>query len=159
MRYINITVFIVFTMFLIVGCGDDNEVTPAVTTGTVSGVITFVGTPPAGDVKIEVSIFSKLDENGHPAGPPDFYSDYLTKTAGQALYKISGVTFGTYKLAAVGYKAPDAQPGTPQTILGMYGFNAPKDMEPDSFTVSQEKPEATGIDITADYSAITPPAQ
>jgi len=148
-----------FTMFLIVGCGDDNEVTPAVTTGTVSGVITFVGTPPAGDVEVEVSIFSKLDENGHPAGPPDFYSDYLIETTGQVPYKISGVTFGTYKLAAVGYKASDALPGTSQTILGMYGFNAPKDMEPDSFTVSQEKPEATEIDITADYSAITTSAQ
>jgi hypothetical protein len=156
MKYIIIVVFMVFTMSLIVGCGNDEEEKPSATTGTISGVITFVGTPPAGTVQVDVSIFSMIDENGRPAGPPDFHSDYLTKTTGQSLYKISGVTFGTYKLVAVGYKAPDAQVGTSQTVLGMYGFKAPKDMQPDPVTVSKELPDATGIDITADYAAIAP---
>jgi len=144
-----IFIFIITLMF---GCSDEEK--PDVTSGTVSGLVTFVGTPPSPDIRVEVSIFSKLDEKGRPSGPPDFYSDYFTKITDKVPYKISGVSFGTYKLAAVGYKKPDAQPGTAQTILGIYGYKPPNDMQPDPFSVSKENPEVTGIDIMVDYSAI-----
>jgi hypothetical protein len=153
MRYVVITVFIVFVAFFVNGCGNEEEAAP--TTGTISGTVTFAGTPPENIVEIEVSIFAKLDEQGRPSGPPDYYSEPFTQFTGNVPYKISGVSFGTYKLAAVGYKKPDAPVGTAQTVLGMYGFKPPSDNVPDSFTVSEEKPDITGIDIVADYALIT----
>ncbi len=153
MRYIIFFVSVVFVVFTVISCGEEETEDLKPTTGTISGTVTFVGTPPAGKAEIQVSIFSTL-VNGRPAGPPDRFSEPFTQFTGQVPYTISGVAFGTYQLAAVGYENPDNPPGTPETILGMYGFKAPSDMEPDSFAVSEDKPEATGIDITADYSAI-----
>jgi hypothetical protein len=141
-------------IFAIISCGEDKEETPLPTTGSVSGTVTFVGTPPEGAKEIQVSIFSTLDAKGRPAGPPDYYSEPFTLFTGKVPYKISGVSFGTYKLAAVGYEVPNSPVGTPETVLGMYGFAPPADMKPDSFTISKENPDVTGIDITADYSAI-----
>ena len=153
MRYVGFVVCIVFVMFLVSSCDEENEEL-APDTGTVSGTITFVGAPPAGEGEIQVSIFSTLGSSGYPEGPPDHYSDPFTEFTGEVTYKISGVSFGTYKLAAIGYEAPDSQVGTPEVILGMYGFAPPSDMQPDSFTVSEEELDVTGIDITADYAAI-----
>ncbi len=152
MRYL-IIVFSAICIVIFTSCGSD-ETAPEITTGTVSGIVNFVGQPPEGVIQVEVSIFSQLDEKGRPTGPPDHYSEYFKQFTGKVPYKITGVSFGTYKLAAVGYKSPDWEPGTPQIILGMYGFSPPDDMVPDSFTVSKENPEVTGIDIVADYSLI-----
>ena len=155
MRYITLVTLALFAMFLVCGCDEDaeeEEETP--TTGTVSGTVTFVGTPPEDTGEIQVSIWSVLDPSGRPAGPPDHYSAPFEAFTGEVQYTIPGVSFGTYKLAAVGYEPSDAPMGTPETMLGMYGFAPPTDMEADSFTVSEEQPEANGIDITADYSAI-----
>jgi hypothetical protein len=151
MRYIGFAISIVFIMFLASNCGEDEE--EARTTGTVSGTVTFVGEPPEGGGEIQVSIFSVVDENGRPTGPPDHYSEPFVEFAGEVPYEISGVSFGTYKLAAVGYEAPDALTGA-ETILGMYGFAPPNDMQPDAFTISEEEPDVTGIDIIADYAEI-----
>jgi len=153
MRHISFFVLMMFVVFLAIGCGeDDEEETP--TTGSISGKVTFMGEPPEGGGEIQVSIFSVLDENGRPAGPPDHYSEPFTVFTGEVEYKISGVSFGTYKLAALGFEASDASAGNSETVLGMYGFAPPTDMEADSFTVSEDEPDATGIDIVADYSLI-----
>jgi hypothetical protein len=154
MRYISLVVSIVLFIFLISGCGEEDEESPP-TTGSVSGMITFIGAPPQGMGEIQVSIFSTVDANGRPTGPPDHYCEAFEEFTGEVPYKISGVSFGTYKLAAVGYEAPDSPPGTPQTILGMYGFAPPGDMQPDSFAVSEDQPDVTGIDIIADYAMIS----
>lgn len=152
MRYIGIAVSMAFVMFLAISCGEEEEEAP--TTGSVSGTITFIGEPPEGGGEIQVSLFSVLDENGRPAGPPDHYSEPFTEFTGEVTYKILDVSLGTYKLAAVGYEPPDSPPGTAETVLGMYGFAPPADMQPDSITVSEEQPDATGIDIIADYAEI-----
>jgi hypothetical protein len=152
MRCICLAVSIVFVMFLASGCGEEEE-EQVPTTGTVSGTVTFIGAPPEGGGEIRVSIFSILDENGDPMGPPDHYSELFEELTGEVLYEISGVSFGTYKLAAVGYKAPDWPSGR-QTILGRYGVSSADDMQPDPFEVSEEKPDVTGIDIVASYAAI-----
>ena len=73
---------------------------------------------------------------------------------GAVQYTISGISFGEYALAAVGYEPSGAAPGTPETVLGMYGFAPPTDMVPDPFTVSEEDPDTTDIDIAADYSQL-----
>ena len=151
MRYIGLGITILLAIFLAIGCGEDEEVPTA---GTVSGTITFVGTPPEDPGEIQVSIWSVLDENGRPAGPPDHFSDPLEVITGEVQYTISGVSFGEYALAALGYEPSDSPPGTPETVLGMHGFAPPADMEPDSFAVSEEDPDATGIDIVADYSQL-----
>lgn len=148
-----IYIFMLVFTFFIISCGDEDMIeTP--TTGTVSGIVTFVGEPPKDIGAISVSIFSQLDEQGRPFGPPDRHSDPFKQFTGSVPYKISGVSFGTYKLAAVGYKPSDAPVGSPQTILGMYGFDPPADNTPDSFTVSKEQPNITGIDIVANYAMI-----
>lgn len=153
MRFVIFVALTLLVAFLVCSCGDDDEEeTP--TTGTVSGTVTFVGTPPEDTGEIQVSIWSVLGASGYPEGPPDHYSAAFEEFTGDVKYTISGVSFGTYKLAAVGYEPSDAPMGTPETILGMYGFAPPGDMQADSFTVSEEEPEATGIDIIADYSAI-----
>ena len=154
MRYIGPAVSIMLVMFLAIGCGDDDEEEELPTTGTISGTVTFMGTPPEDPGEIQVSIFAILDENGRPAGPPDHFSEPFTEMTGEVQYTISGVSFGTYKLAALGYEPSEAPPGTPETILGMHGFAPPADMEPDPFTISEEQPDVTGIDIVADYSAL-----
>ena len=150
-KYI-IIAFMVFGLVILNGCGEDEEELP--TTGSVSGTITFMGTPPEGNKEIQVSIFSVLGENGFPVGPPDHYSEPFEEFTGKVSYTISGVSFGTYKLAAIGYENPDSPPGTPETVIGMYGFVPPNDMQSDSFIVSEENPDITGIDIIADYSMI-----
>lgn len=153
MRNVIIYIFLLIFAFFNINCGEE-EIIETPTTGTVSGIVTFVGEPPKDIGTISVSIFSKLDERGRPFGPPDHYSEPFKQFTGSVPYKISGVSFGTYKLAAVGYKAPDSPVGSPQIILGMYGFKPPADNMPDSFTVSKENPDTTGIDIVADYSMI-----
>ncbi len=154
MRYVGLAVSVVLVMFLAIGCGDDDEEEELPTTGTISGTVTFMGTPPDDPGEIQVSIFAVLDENGRPAGPPDYFSEPFTVVTGEVQYTISGVSFGTYKLAAVGYEPSDSPPGTPETVLGMHGFVPPADMQPDSFTVSEEQADVTGIDIVADYSTL-----
>ena len=154
MRYFILFVSIIFVIFAISSCGEEEEEMPP-TSGTVSGTVTFIGTPPEGNIEIQVSIFSVVDEKGRPTGPPDRHSDPFTQFTGQVQYTISGVPFGTYKLAAVGYENKDNPPGMPETVLGMYGFKPPDDMTPDSFTIIEDQPDATGIDIVANYSAIT----
>ena len=153
MRYLGLAISMLLIVFLASSCGEEDE-DEVPTTGTISGTITFMGTPPEDPGEIQVSIWSVLDENGRPAGPPDHYSDPLLEVTGEVQYTISGVSFGTYKLAAVGYEASDAAPGTAEVVLGMYGFAPPADMEADSFAVSEEEPDITGIDIFADYSAL-----
>ena len=153
MRYVGFAVSIVFVMFLASSCGEEEE-TPVPTSGSVSGIVTFMGVPPEGGVEIQVSIFSIVDENWRPMGPPAHYSEPFGELTGEVPYTIPGVSFGTYKLAAVGYEPLDSPPGTPEIVLGMYGFAPPGDTEPDSFTVSEEEPDATGIDIVASYAAI-----
>jgi len=149
MRYISLVIFTVFVIFLMSSCGEEDE-TPVPTTGSVSGTVTFVGMPPEGESEIQVSLFS----TEHPAGPPDHYSEPFKEIKGEVLYKISGVSFGTYKFVAVGWERPDSPPGTPEVILGIYGFTPPDDMQPDSVTVSEEQPDVTGIDIIANYAEI-----
>lgn len=146
-------VSIMFLACFFIHCGNE-DILETPTTGTVSGVVTFVGEPPKDIGTISVSIFSQLDEQGRPFGPPDRHSEPFKQFTGKVPYTISGVSYGTYKLAAVGYKASDAPVGSPQTILGMYGFNPPTDNTPDSFTVSKEQPDVKGIDIVANYSMI-----
>lgn len=153
MRSTKLFIPLFIVIFSICGCGEEEE-TPAPTTGSISGIVTFVGTPPEGPMEIQVSIFSVLDNMGRPAGPPDHYSEPFSQFAGQVPYKITGVSFGTYKLAAVGYERTDSPPGTPETVLGMYVASPPADMQPEPFTVSKENPDVTGIDITANYSLI-----
>lgn len=152
MRYLVLFVCTMFAMFLIVSCGEDDE-EEAPTTGTVSGTVTFMGEPPEGDIIVRVSVFSVVDEMGRPTGPPDHYSEPFTELTGQVTYKISGVSFGEYKLAAVGLEFVDSPPGTPQTVLGGYGMMPPDDMQADPFTVSEDQPDVTGIDIIASYAA------
>ena len=155
MRYISLVISIVFVLCLISSCGeDDNDGTPALTTGSVSGTVTFVGEPPEGEIEIQISLFSEVGEQGFPVGPPDHFSEPFKEFTGTVPYTISGVSFGTYKLIAVGLEFPDSPPGTPETILGMYGFAPPGDMQPDSVTVSEEEPDVTGVDIIANYAEI-----
>jgi len=142
-----------FITFLISSCAEEDE-TPATTTGSVSGTITFIGEPPEGESEIQVSLFATVDESGRPAGPPDYFSEPFKEFKGAVPYKISGVSFGTYKLVAIGWERPDSPPGTPEIVLGMYGFAPPSDMQPDSITLSEEQPDVTGIDIVADYGQI-----
>jgi len=139
---------------LVAGCGEDDEESEIPTTGTVSGTITFIGTPPEGECEIQVSIFSSVDEMGRPTGPPDHYSEPCDSSAAEVSYTITGVSFGTYKLAAVGYESADAPMGQAEIILGMYGFAPPDDMQSDSFTISEDDPDITGIDIIANYAEI-----
>jgi len=156
MRYICLVVSTALVMFLASSCGEEDEEgeTPPLTTGSISGTVTFVGTPPEAGGEVRVSIFSVADEMGRPMGPPDYYSELFEEVTGEVPYKISGVSFGTYKLVALGYKAPDAPSGV-QEILGMYGVSPPDDdMQPDTLTVSEGEPEVTGIDIIADYAEI-----
>ena len=159
MRYLSFAVCVAFVMFLFNGCGDDddddNDAVP--TTGSVSGTVTFAGEPPEGEIEVQVSIFSVVGAGGMPAGPPDHYSEPFTEFTGQVAYKISGVSFGTYKLVAIGYEPVGAPPGTPETSLGIHGFSPPGDMEPDAVTVSEEQPDVTGIDIMASYAAAQQP--
>jgi hypothetical protein len=138
-----------FVLFLI------SDETSIATTGSVSGTITFVGATPEGESEIQVSLFATVDESGRPAGPPDYFSESFKEFEGQVPYQISGVAFGTYKLVAIGWEHPDAPPGTPEIVLGMYGFAPPSDMQPDAITLSEEQPDVTGIDIVADYGQIT----
>ena len=155
MRYVSLVISIVFVIFLASSCGEEDEEEEAVpTTGSVSGMVTFIGAPPEGGGEIQVSIFSTVDANGRPTGPPDHHSEPFEQLTGGVPYKISGVSFGTYKLAAVGYEPPDSGPGTPEIVLGMHGFAPPDDMQPDSFTVSEDQPDVTGIDIIANYATI-----
>lgn len=156
MRYIVFMFSMILTVFLIIGCGDDEgdeDLLP--TTGSVSGTVTFVGEPPEDPGEIQVSIWSVLGPTGQPAGPPDHYSDVFEAFTGEVQYKISGISFGTYKMVAVGYEPTDAPMSTPETVLGAYDFAPPSDMEPGSFTVSEDQPDATGIDIIADYGQIS----
>jgi len=156
MRYISLVVSIMFVLCLIISCGeeeDGKEETP--TTGSVSGVVKFVGEAPEGESEVQVSLFSVVDiETGRPAGPPAHFSAPLDKLTGEVPYTISDVSFGEYKLVAVGWERLDSPPGTPEVVIGMYGVAPPDDMQPDSITVSEEQPDVTGIDITADYSQI-----
>ena len=152
MRYTGIAVSMVLVMFLAISCGnddDDNDEMP--TTGTISGTVTFVGEPPEGGGEVQVSIFSVLDENGRPTGPPAHYSEPFEQITGQVQYTIVGVSFGEYKLVAVGYEPPDSPVGTPEIPIGMYSTAPPV---PGPITVSKEKPDLTGIDIMADYAQL-----
>jgi hypothetical protein len=152
MRYLILFISAMFAMFLIVSCGDEDE-EEAPTTGTVSGTVTFMGTPPEGEINVRVSIFSVVDEMGRPTGPPDHHSEPFAELTGQVTYKIAGVSFGEYKLAAVGLEFADSPVGTPQTVLGAYGMAPPADMQADPLTVSEDQPDVTEIDIIADYAA------
>jgi len=150
MRYISLVVSVIFVLFLITSCGEEEEdETPALTTGSVSGIVKFEGEPPEGESEIQVSLFSEVGEKG-PVGPPDHYSEPFEKFTGEVQYKISGVSFGTYKLAAVGWESPDSPQDEPEVVLGMHGG-----MQPKSITVSEAQPDVTGIDITADYARLT----
>jgi len=155
MRHINAVIAMVFVIFLIINCGEEDK-TPAKITGSVSGKVTFVGAHEGGG-EIQVSLFATVDENGRPTGPPDHSSEPLTQITGEVPYQISGVSFGEYHLVAVGWESPDSTPGRPEIILGMYGLSPPDDVFPDSITLSEEQPDVTGIDIIADYSQITLP--
>ena len=154
MRRISLAIAIVFVVMSISNCDEDEE-TLVPTTGSVSGTVTFMDSPPAGDIEVQVSIFSELDESGRPAGPPDHYSEPFQQFTGQVQYEILGVSFGTYKLAALGFELADAPQGTPEIPIGAYGMTPPIDMEPDSFAISAEQPDATGIDIFASYAAVS----
>jgi len=154
MRYTNLIIATMLILFLISSCGEEEgeEEIPVLTTGSISGTITFVDEPPEGESEIQVSIFAAVDESGRPAGPPDYYSEPFTEFRGPVPYNISGISFGTYKLVAVGWERPDSPPGTAEIVLGMYGFAPPDDMQPDAVTLSEEQPDVTGIDIIASYA-------
>lgn len=153
MRYISLVVSIMLVLCLIISCGEEEEETPP-TTGSVSGTVTFVGETPEGESEMQVSLFSVVDETGKPAGPPAHFSEPFAEVTGEVQYKISGVSFGEYKLIVLGWELADSPTGTPEVVLGMYGFAPPDDMQPDTITVSEEQPDVTGIDIVADYSQI-----
>ncbi|MBD3184386.1 hypothetical protein GF312_19030 [Candidatus Poribacteria bacterium] len=155
-KTLKITAFILLALMFVLGCGNDEDEEEAdlPSTGSISGTITFVDEPPEAEVKVQVSIFSMVDPTTNmPMGPPAHYSDPLTQHTGNVPYQISGVSFGEYKLAAVGYAVVGEGSGMPNNIIGMYGFSPPVDMEPDSFSVTEEQPDITGIDIIATYAS------
>ena len=125
------------------GCGDDKSTGPP-TTGSVSGTVTYRGTPP-GEGRIVIALFSVWP----PMGPPA-HDVELSVLEGTAEYTIPGVSFGTYAVLSVGWR-PLGQ-SVEQSPVGVYGFHPPEDMEPDPVTVSQDNPDLTGVDITADYA-------
>ncbi len=144
MRYVSLVVSVIFVLFLITSCSEDEngEEPPPPTTGSVSGTVTFAGTPPEGESEIQVSLFS----TEQPTGPPGHYSEPFQEVTGAVSYTIPGVSFGEYKLVAVGWERPDSPPGTQEQILGTYSG---------SVTVSEEQPDVTEVDITADYALLT----
>ena len=135
-------------MLLIVGCGDDSKSPPP--TGSVSGKITFVGTQPdSGAVYINAATLYPI------MGPPDYYEELEVRPSQtEATYRLEGMNFGTYAVIAVSWKD---RTNPRHTILGMYGWNeAEDDSLPDPVVLSSEFPDATDIDIVADYGRFAP---
>ena len=155
-------VSIISLIFLVYGCDLDidlpgfgdysNYSTP--TTGTIAGIVTFVGTSPDRIGEIRVSIFDKLDENRNPIGKPCHQSKPFIQFTGKVKYELEGISFGTYEVTAVTYKKPDSLSDTPLIIMGIYGCSPSGDVQPDPFTIGTETVYYLGgIDITADYNA------
>ncbi len=137
-------------MLLILGCG--NESTGPPPTGSVSGKITFVGTQPdSGVVYINAAVHYPI------TGPTDYYETLeVAPSQTEATYRLEGMNFGTYAAIAVSWKD---RTDPLHTILGMYGWNeAEDDSIPDPVVLSSEVPDATDIDIVANYGRFAPPA-
>ncbi|MCD6335446.1 MAG: hypothetical protein J7M27_08960 [Candidatus Latescibacteria bacterium] len=132
------------------GCGDDSTSPPS--TGSVSGKITFVGTQPdSGAVYINAAALYPI------MGPTDYYEQLeVAPSQTEATYRLEGMNFGTYAAIAVSWKD---RTDPRHTILGMYGTSeATGDTLPDPVVLSSEFPDATDIDIVADYGRFAPPA-
>ena len=137
-------------MVLISGCGDDSVSPPS--TGSVSGKIIFVGTQPdSGVVYINAAALYPI------MGPTDYYEALeVNPSRTEATYRLEGMNFGTYAAIAVSWKD---RTDPRHTILGMYGYSeATGDTIPDPVVLSSEFPDATDIDIVADYGRFSAPA-
>jgi hypothetical protein len=90
-------------------------------------------------------------------GPTDYYEALeVNPSQTEATYRLEEMNFGTYAAIAVSWKD---RTDPRHTILGMYGYSeATGDTLPDPVSLSSEFPDATDIDILADYGRFSPPA-
>jgi hypothetical protein len=133
-----ITITALAAVLLATAFGCDNVAPPLL--GSISGTVTYTGDwPPAGqDVYVIVAsewplqsmpiLFGPIPE---PAGPNFDYS-------------ATELELRTYAAVAL-YAYPDF------TFMGAYGYDEPDDVNPDPVILTENQPNATGIDFDASY--------
>ena len=144
-----------FSMLLIIGCGDDDGTTaPSVTSGTITGTLTLTGDNcPTSDLSIS------LHENWYPTGAPASSDLEVVITDNAYSYTLTDIPFGTYSAIAVAWDSGTDMGGTTEMTFGIHGttFN----MEtfqfgtPTSVTLSSDSPTIEGADITGECALLS----
>ena len=131
---------LLFSIFMIVGCGDDDGATapsPA-TNGTITGTLTLTGDNcPSSDLSIS------LHENWPPTGPPASSDLEVIMDEGAYSYTLSNIPFGTYSAIAVSWDSGVMNNGTTEQTMGSYDSEV---------TLSSDAPTLENIDFTGECS-------
>jgi hypothetical protein len=160
-KFLRITAILAMMAGLIVfgGCDDEEEtpMAPGLTTGSVSGTVTFTGSWPATG-EVQVSIYSTLTPPWVPMGAPDAFTDPITSGSATYDYMMSGLDKGDYMAIYVSWRDPLNPAGT--KLLGMYWTNPAETginpgsglpvQQPLGVIINETKMNHTGLNITAD---------
>ena len=144
------------------GCDEDDGPAEGEEFGEISGTITFAGTwPSTGDV--QVSIWSRLSEDGQPFMAPDGKTEPLARPEGNTIaYKIQELSKGTYLAVTLGWRDPN-NPMAGGKVLGVYWAQADSvgvDSEgliavtPTPIEISDDKLVWSNIDIKANLDIV-----
>jgi hypothetical protein len=133
-----IIILILATVLLAVAIGCENVTPPLL--GSISGTITYTGAWPPADQTIYALATTEWPMESMPV-----LSDPIPEPSGSTFdYKIDEMTLRTYAAVAL-YTYPEF------TFMGAYGYNVPDDLDPDAVTLTENQPNATGIDFGASY--------
>ena len=140
---------ILFTTFLIVGCGDDGTTAPSpATTGTITGTLTLTGDNcPGTDLSIS------LHENWYPTVAPASSDLEVIMNEGAYSYTLSNIPFGTYSAIAVSWDSGIENNGTTEMTFGVYGTTF-QFGSPTSVTLSSDSPTIESADLTGDCTLL-----
>lgn len=127
-------------VFLMVGCGEEStSPETAITTGTISGTVTYTGGVPSSADTVQVFLF-KIP--GPPAASVKLDSPGKDSTV---VYTLREIEFDTYMRLSVSRWDTTALYG--YRTLGYYRTGADTLYSP--LTVDARHPDLTGIDVTA----------
>ena len=139
---------LLFSIFMIVGCGDEDGTTapsPA-TSGTITGTLTLTGDNcPNTDLSIS------LHENWYPTGAPASSDLDVVITENSYSYTLSDIPFGAYSAIAVAWDSGVMTNGTTEQTMGFYGSMG----IPTEVTLSTDEPTLENIDFTGDCSMLS----
>jgi hypothetical protein len=137
------------------GCSNSDDSSTPPVTGTLSGYVVFHGQwPDSGNVQL--SIFSNWNTTPcswcgvAPGGPPAYYTPAFTRPlnpTGQdtIYYTITGITLGTYRSVAVGWRAPHVSDiNCDEPTIGLWGADYhTTDSIPEAISFTNANPHVT----------------